>query len=277
MSPKGTAGAVWVHALELTTTYGLTILPLRPGTKVPATPHGVKDASNRREQVCTWSATMPSANIGIAAGGPSRLLVVDVDGPAGGAALARFAPLPPTWTAITPKGGRHFYFTAPDDGAPLGNTARTLGPELDTRGTGGYVVAPPSMLADGRRYTWLPGCSPADLSRAALPDEILKALRTRRHRPAAVTTSRVAPTPAGDLSRRVAGYLAKLRPLADGEGRNHTAFVLAAFVLHDCGGSTHDALVALEVWNAHNREPLAAATLPRIVRHAARHGGRHVA
>lgn len=274
---KLSPGAVWTHALELTSTYGLAILPLRPGLKVPATSHGVKDASNQREQVRAWSAMMPSANIGIAAGGSLRLLVLDVDGPAGDVALARFGPLPPTWTAITPKGGRHFYFTAPDDGAPLGNTARTLGPELDTRGSGGYVVAPPSILADGRRYTWLPGCSPADLYRAALPDAILEALRTPSHRYSAVATSRVAPSPTGDLSRRVAGYLAKLPPLADGEGRNHTAFVLAAFVLHDCGGSTHDALVALDVWNARNREPLAASTLPRIVRHATRHGGRHVA
>lgn len=274
---KLSPGAVWTHALELTSTYGLAILPIRPGLKVPATSHGVKDASNQREQVRAWSAMMPSANIGIAAGGSLRLLVVDVDGPAGDVALARFGPLPPTWTAITPKGGRHFYFTAPDDGAPLGNTARTLGPELDTRGSGGYVVAPPSILADGRRYTWLPGCSPADASRAALPAAILEALRTPRHRHTAVATSRVAPSPTGDLSRRVAGYIAKLPPLADGEGRNHTAFVLAAFVLHDCGGNTHDALVALEVWNTRNREPLAASTLPRILRHAARHGGRHVA
>ncbi|WP_396204016.1 bifunctional DNA primase/polymerase [Gemmatimonas sp.] len=277
MSLKHTPREVWTHALELTTTHSLAILPIRPGTKVPATPHGVKDASSQRAHVLAWAAAMPSANIGISAGGPLRLLVVDVDGPTGNTALARFGPLPPTWTAITPKGGRHFYFTAPDDGVPLGNTARKLGPELDTRGSGGYVVAPPSILGDGRCYAWVSGCSPADLSRAVLPEAILKALRTPRQRPDPTTSSRAATTPTGDLTRRVAGYLAKLRPLADGEGRNHTAFTLAAFVLHDCGGSTADALIALAVWNACNHEPLPATALSRLVRNAAIHGGRHVA
>ena len=49
----------------------------------------------------------------------------------------------------TPSGGRHLYFRQPPDREPLGNTVRTLGALLDTRGAGGYVLAPGSRLPNG--------------------------------------------------------------------------------------------------------------------------------
>ena len=280
IDPLGGA-PVWRWALRYTAEHGLPILPLRAGEKVPATTHGVHDASTDAEQLGRWAEAMPYAGLGIACGGLLRLLVVDVDGLEGEASLAeRFDPLPPTWTARTPKGGWHLYFTAPDDGAPLGNTARTLGPELDTRGQGGYVVCPPTRLADGRRYTWAPGCSPDDLERAPLPVDILAALRAPRVRTVAPLRPERSPShggAAGDITRRVAAYLRELPPLADGGGRNATAYRVAAFVLHDCGGTAADALTACEVWNARNVEPLPDDALARAVANAHRYGGRHAA
>jgi hypothetical protein len=269
---------VWRAALALVVEHGLAVLPLRPGAKVPATTHGVHDASTHPEQLERWAGALPAAGLGVACGGLLRLLVVDVDGPEGEAALARFGPLPRTWEARTPKGGRHLYFTAPAEGPPLGNSARTLGPELDTRGVGGYVVAAPTVLADGRRYTWAPGRSPDDLERAPLPAAIVTALRAPRMRaPATPRPERPASNAVArtdDITRLVAAYMRKLPPLADGQGRNLTAFRLAAFVLHDCGGSAGDAGVTLRAWNARNLEPLADDALVRAVENAARYGGR---
>src|SRR3990167_4721719 len=48
--------------------------------------------------------------------------------------------LPKTYTVKTPSGGKHYYFTTTEK-AP---TATKLGPGVDVRGDGGYVVAPPS-------------------------------------------------------------------------------------------------------------------------------------
>jgi hypothetical protein len=79
------------------------------------------------------------------------------------------------------------------------------------------------------------------------------------------------------MTRRLAAYLRELPPLADGMGRNLTAFRIAAFVLHDVHGAEADALVALEVWNARNLEPLEDAALRRAVENAHRYGGRHAA
>jgi Bifunctional DNA primase/polymerase, N-terminal len=54
-----------------------------------------------------------------------------------------------TLTVITPSGGRHLYFRMPP-GIYLRNTAGRLGWKIDTRGHGGFVVAPGSLRRDGR-------------------------------------------------------------------------------------------------------------------------------
>jgi len=266
---------VWDAALTLVAEHGLAVLPLRAGEKVPATEHGVKDASTSLEQLEQWALRWPDANLGVAGGGMSRLVVLDFDTPEAIDALtARYGARPPTWTATTPRGGRHEFFTYPGP-VSLGNTVAKLAPHVDTRGVHGYVVAAPSALRDGRGYAWVPGRSPADLERAALPVALLEALTAR---PAVEQPSSHASLPAeATPERRVGRYLAALPPLADGMGRNLTAFRLAAFVLHDVRGTADDARIALEAWNARNLEPLDHAALTRALRNALRYGGRRAA
>jgi hypothetical protein len=45
--------------------------------------------------------------------------------------------------------------------APIRNSASKLGPGLDIRATGGYVLAPPSVHPTGRRYEWSVDCASA--------------------------------------------------------------------------------------------------------------------
>src|SRR5215208_2833954 len=76
-------------------------------------PHGVLDATSDSTVVSHWWAQAPDANIGIATGKASGLVVLDVDGPTGEAFLAKMegehGPLPPTLQVTTGK-GRHLYF-----------------------------------------------------------------------------------------------------------------------------------------------------------------------
>jgi hypothetical protein len=119
--------------------------------KHPLTPHGLKDATSDPTQLTRWWRRWPQANIGLVTGELTDVL--DVDGPAGRAALRRFAaghdlsldgPLVQTGT------GWHYYLT------PTGSSNRAgLLDHVDWRGRGGYVVAPPSRHGDGRRYRWL--------------------------------------------------------------------------------------------------------------------------
>ena len=107
-------------------------------------------------RIRAWWADWPDANIG---GTTDKQFALDVDPANGGVeSLARLeaqhGALPPTWRTETGSGGAHRFFPQPADGPPLRNSAGVLGPGLDTRGEGGYVVLPPSRHVSGRRYRW---------------------------------------------------------------------------------------------------------------------------
>jgi KaiC/GvpD/RAD55 family RecA-like ATPase len=144
---KGSLGAAAVYYASL----GWPVFPLAVGMKIPLLRggRGVTDATTDVAQITRWWTEHPHANIGLATGGASGLYVVDVDGEEGERALARFGGLPEVPQSTTGK-GRHLLFTLPQGR----NTAGKLGPKIDTRGDGGYIVAPPSLHPDGRRYTW---------------------------------------------------------------------------------------------------------------------------
>ncbi|WP_103546062.1 bifunctional DNA primase/polymerase [Streptomyces sp. SM1] len=156
---------------------GWHVFPLRPGTKRPAL-HGEKTCT--RTGPCAaghlkWeqrAATDPDRiraawsqaafNVGIATG-PSGLVVVDLDvpkdkgssdAPCGAATFAALCeraghPTPATYRTRTASGGTHLYFTAPP-GVRLTNTAGSIGPLVDTRAHGGYVVATGSTTPAGQ-------------------------------------------------------------------------------------------------------------------------------
>jgi hypothetical protein len=132
----------------------------KPG-KHPRSRRGLCDASADAAEIRAWWATWPHANVGVATG---RLVILDVDGAHGRATLAALerahGPLPPTLTAVTGRGA-HLYFRA--DAHRVANSAGRLGAGLDVRGRGGYVVAPPSLHADGHRYRWSARRRPAPL------------------------------------------------------------------------------------------------------------------
>lgn len=75
-----------------------------------------------------------------------------------------------TLRAVTGSGGDHLYFRRPA-GLEIGNSAGRLGPGLDVRAIGGYVIAPPSVHPNGRPYAWAPGTEgePAPLPPSLVP------------------------------------------------------------------------------------------------------------
>lgn len=113
------------------------------------------DATTREGQVLSWWRAFPSANLGVATG---DVFVVDIDVGKGGldswAALLAKHDAISTATVRTGSGGFHLYFRLPE-GVKLGNSVGRLGPGIDTRGAGGYVVGPGSLHASGGRYEWL--------------------------------------------------------------------------------------------------------------------------
>jgi hypothetical protein len=152
------------------------VLPLRPNGKEPLTRQGVKDATTDEATVRRWWAQWPRANLGVATGGVSGLVVLDVDPRSGGDESlhdleARHGPLPETVTALMGGGGAHYYFAAPPG---MVIRSRQLAPGLDLKAEGGYVVAPPSVHPSGRPYEWEVAHSPDEVPLAPLPDWLLE-------------------------------------------------------------------------------------------------------
>ncbi len=122
-------------------------------------PRGLKNATTDPEAVRAWWTRRPQANIGVPTGRRSGVVVVDVDLCTGGfeslaALIHHHGEWPKTPGVRTGGGGLHFFFRYPG-GAEIRNDAgKKLGPGLDVRGEGGYVLLPPSTHATRRVYEW---------------------------------------------------------------------------------------------------------------------------
>jgi hypothetical protein len=80
-----------------------------------------------------------------------------------------------TFTVTTPSGGTHLYFRAPV--AAIANSASRLGPLIDIRADGGYVLGPGSRVG-GRSYTRTNATLPAPLLPQASTRPMLAAILT---------------------------------------------------------------------------------------------------
>ncbi len=124
-----------------------------PG-KHPMTSHGVKDATRDEAQISAWFDVPNPPNIAIATGPVSGgLYVVDIDQGKGGDAKDLYVDGVDALAFTTPKvktgSGLHYYYR---DSAGMKNSSNRLGKAIDTRGEGGYVIAPPSKHISGNHY-----------------------------------------------------------------------------------------------------------------------------
>lgn len=170
---------------------GLAVFPCQPQGKKPLSAHGCLDASTDPHQIKAWAALCPNANVGLATGAKSGIVVLDVDPAHNGdyslAALeAKHGPLPDTVEVLTGGGGRHIYFKHP--GFPVKNAVALAGwPGLDIRGDGGYVIGPGSVHPSGARYEWEASSRPDDVAIADMPAWLLamcQAPASNGHKPA---------------------------------------------------------------------------------------------
>ena len=149
---------------------GWHVFPCVPGGKRPALRGNWQDhATIEPARIRAWWS-QAAYNIGIACG-PSGLVVIDLDVPhdieelssaegrntvSGTDTLGALCdqhgqPYPlPTYAVATPSGGCHLYYAAP--GSPVRNSAGRLGPHIDVRADGGYVIGDGSRIGS-RSYT----------------------------------------------------------------------------------------------------------------------------
>ena len=143
--------------------WGWAVLPIQPGSKLPASAHGVKDASTDPAQIRAWFEGRPDLNLAVAAGRASNLICFDIDprnaGDASwGAWLAMHGPHDDGPHALTAGGGSH-YLAAYD---PTWRSSK-LAQGVDLLSDGRYFLVWPSKI-NGRSagYEWEASSDPAD-------------------------------------------------------------------------------------------------------------------
>ena len=220
-----------------------------PG-KHPIFSGGVKNATTDTATIRDWWTSHPNANVAIATGDPSGLFVIDVDigpGKHGEESLAalekRIGRLPTDAVVRTGSGGLHYYFAMSNQ--PIRNSAGKLSPNIDVRGTGGYVVAPPSTHLSGHRYACENGSLDLPDTLPTAPSSLLAELSnaTSRARPA---NSSLQPT----------AFMA--------EGTRNQSMASIAGVARRQGATEEDIVAILEAANGVSVAPLPSAEVHQI-------------
>jgi hypothetical protein len=140
---------------------GFAVFPCQPGgakAKQPMPFIKWREASTCSEaQIRQWWQKWPDAAIGLDLA-KSGLIVIDADRhdhdgvTALGDLMASHGYVPDGVPLVaTPNEGTHFFYRQPA-GKQFGNGRGTLPPGVDVRGHGGYVIAPGTVMQDGRLY-----------------------------------------------------------------------------------------------------------------------------
>jgi hypothetical protein len=126
-----------------------------PKEKTPYTRNGFKDASNNGYQIERWWKLYPKACIAISCE-HSGLFLIDIDVKNGRKGIDNYMQLGISDTGAlhsrTPSKGLHVLFTG------KGKSSTNVETGIDTRGDGGYFIAPPSEVLKGTtigRYIFL--------------------------------------------------------------------------------------------------------------------------
>jgi|GEM_PF-1251689 len=159
--------------LEVALTYaswGWKVIPVVPNGKIPATSHGVKDATDDPERIKSWWERNPDMNIGVAAGETSGIIVYDIDPRNGGEEswtkwLAENGDVPDGIMGLTAGGGQHYIAKYQQ-----GVRSCKLKQGIDLLSDGRYFVAYPSTI-EGRSYQWEASSDPFE---GAAPFDIPK-------------------------------------------------------------------------------------------------------
>lgn len=200
----------------------------------------------------------PSCAVGVATGRPSGVFVIDIDNADAGHPIHER--LDPTLVVQTPRGGFHFYYAMPDhtdDDDVLRNmqkAGKCLGyDDVDTRGTGGYVVGPGSVTTAGR-YEVI-----CDVEPAPIPTWVLEAMRAYKRASTAIAVrQQTLPVSVFDDSRkmqRAHAYAAVFAPSISGSGGHTQTMKLARALVTGFDLSESECLEVLRAYNARCQPP----------------------
>lgn len=226
-------------------------------------------ATSDPDKVRALFAPYPTCSVGVATGRASGVFVVDVDNSDPSHPIHER--LDPTLVVRTPRGGYHYYYAMPEDTSDddvLRNTAKAkscLGyDDVDTRGIGGYVVAPGSVTAGGS-YEIV-----CDVEPAPIPTWIVEAMRAYKR--ARATPQQVLPSVVVDTARRIErarAYVAKMPPAISGAGGHAATMRVARACVGGFALTEEETLEVLREYNARCEPPWSERELAHKAKEAA--------
>lgn len=150
-----------IIAKRLAAAFGWKVFPVCRNSKKPCFRGWQDTASSNEMEIEKLFKTVPLAMIGILTGPPNMLTVFDIDtknGVDGFDSLRQLGIKMSTGVvARTPSGGAHFYHFS--GLRSFKSTAGKIGPGIDVRCKGGYVISPGS-IGDAGEYQWLDNVEP---------------------------------------------------------------------------------------------------------------------
>lgn len=227
--------------------------------KHPRTMHGVKDATKDIAQIERWWRQWPSANIGIATGAVSGIVVLDSDPRHGGEESVEqlvelHGKFPETPEVISGSLGKHWYYRLPD-GVSIHRTCDVL-PGFDILGDDGYVIAPPSVHLSSREYAWEMSSSIEDVPLVNVPPWVLPLVAEKARK-----------TKTGSTTGATKELPNKLL-----EGSRNKALTSLAGTLRRRGATEEEIVGILSIVNETRCEPvLAASEVANIARSVSRY------
>jgi len=181
------------------------------------------------EEIKSWWKKWPNANIAVITGRVSNLVAVDIDPDRGGDPRKVYNRTKTGLISRTGSNGYHLFYSYPTGTDHVYNKVGKDG--IDIRGDGGYVIAPPSVHASGKKYEFVSYSEPAVLP-SWLTDEVEEEGQENNDRWLSDILSGVGQGGRNDAATRLAGYFAS----------KDMAKEVAAHLLKD--------------WNSKNEPPL---------------------
>ncbi len=149
---------------------GFSVIPIRPDKKPFIQWADFQKRRATAEEIRAWWSQWPKANVGIVTGEISGIFVVDCDNEDAYQKIQELLPDNFVSCIVKSPRGYHIYFIFSIN-QTIGNATGIM-PGVDIRGEGGYIIAPPSVNAEGKAYSWMQGLSIDEVAPAPLPGAV---------------------------------------------------------------------------------------------------------
>ncbi len=163
-----------LHYLEK----GFSVIPIRPDKKPFTQWTEFQRRLATEAEIREWWDKWPKANVGIVTGEISGVFVVDCDNEEAYQKIQEL--LPDNFVSCIVKSPRGYHIYLFYSASQTIGNATGIMPGVDIRGEGGYIIAPPSINAEGKAYSWMQGLGIDEVAPAAAPYALLSALNNNK-------------------------------------------------------------------------------------------------